>query len=161
MEYLHAPWRIPYIKAASDEDQEHECFLCGAWEGSDDRAALVLLRKNPVFVVMNKYPYNGGHLMICPVAHQGELEDLPKETRTEMWETTLEMKLLLQKVMNPHAFNIGINLGRPAGAGLPGHVHIHVVPRWNGDTNFMPVIADTTVVSQAIDETWEELKAAL
>ncbi len=137
MKNLWAPWRIAYIQ---DHPKENDCFLCSAFQDSHDEKHLLVHRGKESFCILNKYPYNSGHLMIVPNKHKPDISDLSDQEMLEIMKITKDMKELLTKLMKPEGFNIGINLGKPAGAGLVGHFHVHIVPRWNGDTNFMPVI---------------------
>lgn len=157
MNFIFAPWRIEYIRAPKAQG----CFLCNLPKENRDEENLILYRGESCFVIMNNYPYNPGHLMIAPYRHVGELEGLSKEELLEMMLITQKMLSLLKKTMRPDGFNLGFNLGRVAGAGLEDHIHLHIVPRWSGDTNFMPVIADTKVVPQAVKDTYRALKDAL
>ena len=162
MEWLWAPWRMPYIREAAKTEAPSECFFCDyAPAPKKDRANLVLKRGKTVFAVMNRYPYTGGHLMVAPYAHKGDLEPLGAEERAELLDLAIAMEGALKKVLKPHGFNLGLNLGRPAGAGVPGHVHLHLVPRWNGDTNFMTTVGNVKVIPQALLELYDELRAAL
>jgi ATP adenylyltransferase len=155
METLWAPWRIEYIKEAP----KGGCFLCDILRaGGDDRANLVLKRGAACAVVMNRYPYNNGHLMVAPHRHVARLADLTPEERLETMNLLDLSVAALTSAIRPNGFNIGINLGRVAGAGLETHLHTHIVPRWNGDTNFMPVIGDTKVIPQALDDLWATLR---
>ncbi|MBU4460994.1 MAG: HIT domain-containing protein [Verrucomicrobia bacterium] len=157
METLWAPWRIEYIKEAP----KGGCFLCDILRaGGDDRVNLVLKRGAVCAVVMNRYPYNNGHLMVAPYRHVARLADLTPEERLETMDLLDRSVEVLTSTIRPDGFNIGINLGRVAGAGLETHLHTHIVPRWNGDTNFMPVIGDTKVIPQALDDLWVTLRAA-
>lgn len=158
MENLWAPWRIAYIQ---EHPKEEGCFLCNAILDNHDEKHQVVHRGKECFCILNKYPYNSGHLMVAPNKHKADISDLLDEEMAEMMKMTKNMKQLLTTIMKPEGFNIGINLGKPAGAGLLGHVHIHVVPRWNGDTNFMPVIADVKVIPQSLQELCKELKKHL
>jgi len=161
MEYLHAPWRIEYILAPKPEKGDGESFLSKIARSNDDEANLVIARGRTCFALLNRYPYNGGHLMVVPYRQVAELEDLTEEELLELMLMTRRCIQALKQTMAPDGFNIGLNLGRVAGAGVKNHLHIHVVPRWNGDTNFMPVIADTKVVSEALHETAARLRNAL
>jgi ATP adenylyltransferase len=154
---IWAPWRIEYIKQQISDD---ECFICDHIKDDpkNDEKNLVLLRGKYSVVLLNLYPYINGHLMVAPLVHVANLSELPEETSAEMWKFTTNSVELLKATMKPEGFNIGINLGKVAGAGLKTHVHIHIVPRWSGDTNFMPVLSDTRVVSQALAETYSELE---
>jgi len=160
MDSLHAPWRIEYILAPKSPPGGASLFTRIA-QSTDDVAHLVLVRERTCFAVLNRYPYTGGHLMVVPYRQTGDLNDLTPEELRDLMLLTRRCQNALTTVMKPHGFNIGINLGLVAGAGIIEHVHIHVVPRWNGDTNFMPVVADTTVVPQALTELAAQLRAAL
>ena len=157
MRYIFAPWRIEYIKMEKPEG----CIFCILPEERRDEENLILYRGKHAFVIMNNYPYNPGHVMVAPYRHVANLEDLSNEEWNEIHQLVKIMIGAIRKAMNPHGFNIGINLGRVAGAGVEGHIHVHIVPRWNGDTNFMPVIGDTKVIPQALRDTYAELKKAL
>ncbi|MFC1675718.1 HIT domain-containing protein [Planctomycetota bacterium] len=155
-ENLWAPWRIKYIQGLGEK---HECFICYDLNNSgDDDENLVLWRSGCCVVILNRYPYNNGHLLIAPVRHIGDLEQASDEEMLELTKLVRESQKALSLAINPDGFNVGMNLGRCAGAGLPGHLHIHVVPRWNGDTNFMSVCGDTDVISQSLAELLEALK---
>ncbi len=157
MKRLWAPWRLRYILGKKPK----ECLFCVKAKESKDRENYILYRGRRCFIMLNIYPYNNGHLMIAPYRHVASLEDLDEETLTELMVLLNKSLRLLRQVMDPHGFNIGINLGKAAGAGIVEHVHIHVVPRWKGDTNFMPVLAETKVIPELLDETYEKLMAAL
>jgi len=154
MEQLWAPWRIRYILG----DRETGCFFCKNSQSADDAKNLVLIRAKTSFMILNAYPYNPGHLMVAPYKHTGELDDLAESELNEMTALIVRGKQLLTRAMKPQGFNVGLNLGKTAGAGVLDHVHWHIVPRWEGDANFMPVTADTRVVPQALDELYGELK---
>lgn len=156
MENLWAPWRKEYIVG----EKEKYCIFCKAIDdnSNEDRKNLVLYRGKECFCILNRYPYNSGHLMVVPKMHKDDLSKLTDSEMLELLSMTRDAKDILAKKMKPEGFNIGINLGRVAGAGIEDHIHIHVVPRWNGDTNFMPVIADTKVVPQSLDNLYMELK---
>ena len=159
---LWAPWRVPYLRKASKTEAPGDCFFCDYVRAPrHDRKNLVLHRGKTAFSVLNLYPYTGGHLLVAPYAHKGEMEKLDAAERAELMDLAIRMKGVLQKVLKPHGFNLGINLGRPAGAGVPGHVHLHVVPRWSGDVNFMTSVADVRVIPQALLEIYDELRSAL
>lgn len=157
MENLWAPWRLQYVTDAAPKAPG--CFFCNAWADRDNpKAHLVLGRGEGAYVIMNRYPYNNGHLMIAPARHAGEIEAVSAETAAEMWRLTVLAKEILGEAMRPEGFNIGINQGRCAGAGVVDHLHIHVVPRWNGDTNVMPVLSDVRVIPQALDDAFDLLR---
>ncbi len=153
MDRLWAPWRMEYILAEKDGD----CFICAAVRSEDDKASLVIDRGKVTITVLNRYPYNNGHLLVCPNRHIAELEAVTPEEYAEIFETMKRWKERMDRLMKPHGWNIGVNLGTPAGAGLKDHIHFHMVPRWTGDTNFMPVLASTKVISQHLEELWEQL----
>jgi len=159
MESLHAPWRIEYI--LSPKDEQSATLFTRIAQSSDDETNLVIARDRTCYAVLNRYPYNGGHLMIVPYKQAADLNGLTDEELADLWKLTRRCVNTLAREMKPDGFNIGINLGRVAGAGIEGHLHIHVVPRWNGDTNFMPVLADTRVVPQALTELAAKLRVAL
>lgn len=157
MDRMYAPWRIRYIK----DDNEEGCIFCNKPAENDDEKNLILLREENCFVIMNKYPYINGHIMVAPYEHIGQVENLPLAVWTDIMRVAQLCVRALKEAMNPHGFNIGINVGRVAGAGMDGHVHLHIVPRWQGDVNFMPVLADCRVISEHIEESYESLRAAL
>jgi ATP adenylyltransferase len=157
MKRLWSPWRLEYLTAPKDEG----CIFCRAAEGKDDRANLVLLRGERTFLILNRYPYNNGHLMVVPYMHVPSLEDLDTPTLTELMLLLKRGLAALHVAMVPEGFNIGANLGQVAGAGVEAHVHLHVVPRWTGDTNFMPIIGDMRVIPQTWLQTYDDLRAAL
>lgn len=157
MKVLWAPWRIEYIRSPKHEG----CIFCDFPRENRDRERLILHRGRYSFVIMNNYPYNPGHVMIAPYRHVGRWEDLTDEELLEIMRLSQLMIKVIKKVMNPDGFNMGVNLGRVAGAGIEDHVHLHIVPRWNGDTNFMPVVADTKVIPESLQEAYDELKAAI
>jgi ATP adenylyltransferase len=149
---------MAYIKGNERHDT---CFLCdAAATPADDEATLVLARGDHAFVILNIYPYNTGHLMVAPFRHVGELDDLTHEEMDEVWHLTRRSIAAHRATTQPHGFNIGINLGEVAGAGVPGHFHLHVVPRWGGDTNFMPVTADAKVLPEMLSDTYATLRPA-
>ncbi|HEY2953509.1 MAG TPA: HIT domain-containing protein [Verrucomicrobiae bacterium] len=160
MESLHAPWRIQYILATKPAPSDESLFTQIARSG-DDVAHHVIVRDRTCYALLNSYPYNGGHLMVVPYKQAADLSDLTDDELADLMKLTRRCQKALAKAMKPDGFNIGINLGKVAGAGMAEHLHIHVVPRWNGDTNFMPVIAQTTVVPQALTELAAQLRAVL
>ena len=143
---LWAPWRMEFLKGEKPEN----CVFCTAIAQDRDRANLILHRDDKAFVILNKYPYNNGHLLILPKRHVDDTSQLTKPEREDLMDLLELSKKLLDKAIKPHGYNVGMNLGRAAGAGFPGHLHIHLVPRWKGDANFMPVITDTRVISQSL-----------
>lgn len=163
MDQLWAPWRLSYVTTpkTGDAPADAGCFLCRAAAGGDDRASLLVHRSDLSVVVLNRYPYNTGHLLISPAAHKARPDELTDAELLDQQLVLRKMLAALQKRMNPDGFNVGLNLGAAAGAGLPGHLHWHVVPRWNGDTNFMPVLADTKVMVQSLDALYDLLAADL
>jgi ATP adenylyltransferase len=150
---IWAPWRIEYILS----DKEGGCFLCKMFGETNDRDNLILKRGPTCAVVMNRYPYTGGHLMVTPYRHLKELKEMTAEEKLEMTDLTIEALDILQAELHPDGLNLGYNLGAAAGAGLKDHIHQHIVPRWIGDTNFMPVIGDTRVIPQALLEQYDVL----
>jgi len=155
---LWAPWRMEYILG---EKTGGGCLFCVKAKESKDRENYILYRGQRCFIMLNIYPYNNGHLMIAPYQHAASVEDLDEETLTELMLLLNKSLRLLRRAMGPRGFNIGINLGKAAGAGIEEHVHIHIVPRWEGDTSFMPVLAETKVIPELLDGTYEKLMAAL
>jgi ATP adenylyltransferase len=155
-ERLWAPWRLEYVASA---DELGECFICAAVNAPDE-AGLVVLRGSSAIVVLNKYPYASGHLLVAPVRHEGEFSELADEEALEIHRLASQGIAALAETYAPQGYNLGWNLGRIAGAGLPGHVHLHVVPRWAGDTSFMPVLADVKVLPEHLLETRRKLAAA-
>lgn len=147
---LWAPWRISYILG----EKEEECLFCRVAAEDDDARNLVLYRGRLAYVIMNLYPYNSGHLMVAPYEHLSELEELSEAAAAEVMELTRRCVVVLKKMLAPHALNAGLNLGEIAGSSIKEHLHMHVVPRWQGDNNFMPVLADIHVVPQALAETY-------
>ena len=159
MDVLFAPWRYSYIKATVEKGLE-TCVFCDAPQRSDDDA-LILYRGSHSYVIMNLYPYNAGHVMVCPNQHIGDFTALDRETLHEISDLTQLAVKAINKALKPHGFNLGYNLGRAAGAGLEEHIHNHIVPRWNGDTNFMPVIGEVKVISQDLKEIYHKIKKAI
>lgn len=171
-EQLWAPWRLGYIlgeKTTSEPCRCHdllsgadpECFLCQSAPDGDDRKRMVVQRGTHAVTVLNRYPYNNGHLLIAPQRHLARLDELDDEVQGELSQTITRMVTALEKVMQPQGFNVGLNLGRAAGAGVPGHLHWHVVPRWIGDTNFMPTIAGVRTIPQSLEALWDLLTSEL
>ena len=156
MDRLHAYWRMPYIKNSDNQPRDPHLFA-NLPKNPADKHNLILYRGNHTYLVMNKFPYNAGHLLAVPYREVSDLDFLEKNERTEMMETILLGKKCLQENLNPDGFNIGFNLGKSAGAGIPLHLHGHIVPRWTGDTNFMPVLSQTRVLPEALENLWEKL----
>jgi ATP adenylyltransferase len=157
MEHLWAPWRMEFIKGPKPSG----CFFCeaAAADPADDADHLVLARGNLVLAILNRYPYNNGHLMIAPKAHLANLEDLPAAAANDVMALTQRSLRVLREVLSPQGFNLGINAGKTAGAGVADHVHQHVVPRWDGDTNFMPIVADAKVLNESLTVSYQQLRA--
>tara|TARA_B100000315_G_scaffold53495_1_gene47862 strand:- start:34 stop:525 length:492 start_codon:yes stop_codon:yes gene_type:complete len=154
VEHLWAPWRTQYVQKAKEGD----CILCQKVAENNDELNYILYRGGKNFIIMNAYPYNTAHLMVIPYRHIANLDKLTERERDEHFEIVSRCVLVLGQVFSPDGFNIGINLGRVAGAGIDKHIHTHIVPRWVGDTNFMPITADTKVVSEALAETYQKLE---
>jgi len=159
METLHAPWRIEYILAPKTGAENN--LFADIGQGGDDIANLVIARDRICYALLNRYPYTGGHVMVVPYKQSPDLNGLTDEELADLWKLTRKCINVLKQQMKPDGFNVGINLGKVAGAGIVEHLHIHIVPRWNGDTNFMAVIANTTVVPQALTELAAQLRTAL
>ena len=174
LDQIWAPWRLGYIKREADEPAavdsaaaqwlpgaDPRCFFCrGVADRSPDgeRRHLVVARGTQTAVILNRYPYNNGHLLVAPQKHVARLDQLGPQLEAELHQMLTRMVGLLERLMHPEGFNIGLNLGHVAGAGVPGHLHWHIVPRWNGDTNFMPVLAGVNVIPQSLDSLWEALR---
>jgi len=156
MERLWAPWRLEYIT----QEKSGGCVFCEKPLAGDDRAAYIVRRGTHAFVILNTFPYNNGHIMVAPYAHLADLEDLPPHTLHEMMDLSQQCTRALKLVFSPDGLNLGFNLGAAAGAGIKDHLHLHLVPRWQGDTNFMPVLADVRVIPQSLDESYELLAKA-
>jgi ATP adenylyltransferase len=162
MDNLWAPWRMSYV--AADDKEAGGCFLCKAWvagEPAAEAASLVVHRGPAAMILLNRFPYNNGHLLVAPAAHVAGLTDLDDAGLLELMKTTRLAQRLLAAAVHAQGFNIGINLGLVAGAGVPGHLHVHVVPRWQGDTNFMTTTAGTRVIPQSLEDLRDRLLAAL
>jgi ATP adenylyltransferase len=160
MDLLWAPWRSQYIDTFNDkkEQKKEECFFCAAIEDRGAEAErLVVYRGETAIIMLNRYPYNGGHLLIAPYRHVGDLCELTTSESSEIMALAQLSIKALKTMSSPHAFNIGMNLGREAGAGAPDHMHMHVIPRWNGDTGFVTAISDIKIISQALSDTQREL----
>ena len=158
MERLWAPWRMQYVAGAAKSEG---CIFCEKWKAGEDAENLLLCRGETCFTILNLFPYNNGHLMVVPVRHVADIVDLAPAEHAEMFRQMQRAVTALRETMRPHGFNVGFNLGQAAGAGIADHLHLHVVPRWTGDTNFMPVLGDTRVISEALEETYRKLKKEL
>jgi ATP adenylyltransferase len=161
MDHLWAPWRLSYVATAKAPAAADPCFICRGLAADDDRSNLIPLRTALSVVVLNRFPYNNGHLLVAPRAHKGRLDELTPEEMLDTLETVRRAVRVLDELMRPDGYNVGLNLGHAAGAGLPGHLHWHVVPRWHGDTNFMPVLADAKVIVQSLDALYDLLVTRL
>ncbi|MCX6013865.1 MAG: HIT domain-containing protein [Chloroflexi bacterium] len=153
MKQIWAPWRVEYINDAKNEG----CFFCNNFKVQRDTENYILFRGKYNFVIMNKYPYNSGHLMVVPVLHTANLGDLSDEAMSEHLRIVNRALIALKTALRAQGFNVGMNLGQIAGAGVADHLHTHIVPRWNGDTNYMPVIADIRVIPEALKDTYEKI----
>jgi ATP adenylyltransferase len=158
MDFLWSPWRYRYVSTTSPDD---ECFFCKKASDSDDKKNYILLRAERNFIVLNLYPYTTGHLMIAPYAHASTLEGSDPATLEEMMRLAQRAEAALRSVYHPGGFNVGINIGQCAGAGIPGHLHMHVLPRWAGDVSFMTTVAETRVLPEELDTTYQKLSTAL
>jgi ATP adenylyltransferase len=161
MDYLWTPWRYAYISAAAKSDgKTDECIFCELPKASDEEARIVYRGKH-CFIILNSFPYTSGHVMVVPFMHADELQKLPEDVGREMMSLCQKMEGVLRKVYSPDGLNLGMNLGRAAGAGVAGHVHMHVLPRWVGDTNFMTTVGESRVLPEALEETWRKIRQAL
>jgi ATP adenylyltransferase len=172
-EQLWAPWRLGYVVGGAPEDITHNdnlywlegadqaCFLCRAAADPADSRTLTPWQGQHTLVVLNRFPYSNGHLLVAPRAHKARLDELSSEVQSETMHVITRLTGVLERLMNCEGFNIGLNLGKVAGAGVPGHLHWHIVPRWSGDTNFMPVLASTNVIPQSLEALFEMLKREL
>jgi ATP adenylyltransferase len=151
---IWAPWRLRYVKDAKHSD---ECVFCTKPTDGDDRQALIVHRGERCFVILNLFPYTNGHLMIAPFEHVGRLQEIEQDVTAEMMTLSRQAMSRLEEVYEPEGFNVGMNQGRVAGAGVEGHIHLHVVPRWAGDNNYMPVLADTRVMPQSLEESYDAM----
>lgn len=157
LDRLWTPWRASYVTGAAGP-RDDACFLCASPRADRDEETFILHRGARSYVLLNLYPYNSGHLMVAPYGHIGSLPALDRETATELWELTQLAVRALTQEYRPEGFNLGMNLSRAAGAGVPDHLHFHVVPRWVGDTNYMPVTAGTKVLPERLEETYRRLR---
>jgi ATP adenylyltransferase len=157
MKRLWAPWRMKFVQS---QDPKIECVFCKVQAETSDAENLVVFRGQKAFVILNRYPYTSGHLIVVANLHCPSLEDLDPQTRSEMMELATKGMSIIRKVYQPQAFNFGANIGEAAGAGIAGHVHLHVVPRWSGDTNFMSAVAETRVLPEDLVETYSRISFA-
>jgi ATP adenylyltransferase len=157
MKHLWSPWRMTYLE---NNEKEAGCVFCNAQAKTDGAANLIAFRGERAYVILNRYPYTSGHLMVVPFEHTSNLEDLDPPTRAEMMELTARCMSVLRTVYKPQAFNMGANIGEAAGAGVLGHVHIHIVPRWSGDTNFMSALGETRVLPESLEGTYRKISNA-
>ncbi|MFN3966221.1 MAG: HIT family protein [Endomicrobiia bacterium] len=157
MERIFAPWRMKFITGK----KEKGCLFCKKLRSKNDSKNLVLYRGKTAFILLNLYPYSNGHIMVAPKKHKGDFSQLTDEEKLELFNLVELSTKILKKVYKPKGFNIGINLGKVAGAGVPGHLHVHIVPRWLGDTNFMPVCSETKVICESLKSTYKKLRTAL
>jgi ATP adenylyltransferase len=160
MDLLHSYWRMEYVTSPSDGDKGHKNPFANLPKEKDDRKSLIIYRGKLCFLVLNRYPYNPGHILSIPYREVSDLSDLTEEERNELFALVVKAKNAVQKTMHPDGFNVGLNLGSASGAGIPTHLHMHIVPRWRGDNNFMSVIGQTRTLSEALEKTWEKLSEA-
>ena len=166
MDRLYAPWRMAYIEQPQKDrrsalpQSRTSCVFCDAAAASDDIDNLIVHRGKSAFVLLNLFPYNTGHLLVVPYLHTDKLSDLDDDASLELWTLAKGAQAALESVMHPEGYNLGMNLGTVSGAGIADHLHLHIVPRWNGDTNFMPVLADIKVLPDALENTCRKLRAA-
>ncbi len=158
MDYLWTPWRYRYIANAGKDDR---CIFCDAVAAKDDEKSLIVFHGLKNFIILNAFPYTSGHVMVVPYAHVGDLSAAEPATLAEMMVLSQKVKTALEKTYRPEGFNLGMNLGRAAGAGVTGHIHLHVLPRWAGDANFMTVVGETRVEPEDLVTTYQKLRAAL
>ena len=158
MDYLWTPWRYAYVSTA---DKAPGCIFCEAQKSADDRAVRIVYRGRHCFVILNTYPYTPGHAMVVPYAHLDELQKLPAEAAQEMMALSQRMEGALRGLYHPDGINLGMNIGKAAGAGVAGHIHMHVLPRWVADANFVSVIGETRILPEELDVTWEKIRNAL
>jgi ATP adenylyltransferase len=155
MKHLWSPWRMKYIE---NHQKVEDCVFCNEQAKADSAENLIAFRGELAYVILNRYPYTSGHLMVVPFEHKPNIEELDSKTRAEMMELTSQCMTVLRSLYQPHGFNMGANIGEAAGAGVPGHVHIHIVPRWNGDTNFMATLSETRVLPELLEDTFKRVR---
>ena len=156
---IWAPWRLSYVKDAS-KDIEEECIFCAKPAAEDDEANLIVHRGERCFAILNRFPYGTGHLLVMPYREVADLAELDDDEHTELWLTVRDAVAALRSAYEPDGVNVGANLGEAAGAGVPGHIHVHVLPRWSADSNFMTSVAETRVLPEALPDTWDKVTAA-
>ncbi len=160
IEKLWAPWRMLYIEGIGGGKTEG-CIFCEKPQENSDEKNFIVRRGKTCYIIMNIFPYNNGHLMVAPYLHTAQFSDLDSQTRLEMFDLAGSAMEAIQNTMRPDGFNMGMNIGRTAGAGIADHLHLHLVPRWNGDTNFMPVIGCTKVISEALEDSYQKIRTAM
>lgn len=158
MDYLWTPWRYAYVSTA---EKTSTCVFCDAVNAGDDRKVLIVYRGHKCFIILNMFPYTPGHVMIVPYEHLDELRKLPSEAAQEMMELSQRMESILRELYRPDGVNLGMNIGKAAGAGIAGHIHMHVLPRWVADANFLSVVSETRVLPETLEETWGRMTKAL
>lgn len=158
--HLWAPWRLAYLAGARSKKKPHGCLFCERGKSKSDLRNQVVARGRFAFSMLNRFPYNNGHLLVAPYRHISRLDRLTEEEWSDIHRLATDSLRRLDQVLSPDGYNLGINLGRSAGAGIPGHLHLHLVPRWTGDTNFMPVLSDSKVISQSLESAHRLLRAA-
>jgi ATP adenylyltransferase len=156
MDYLWTPWRYTYVKNA---DSAVTCVFCGILQSGEDRRNWIVHRGQHCFVILNSFPYNSGHVMVLPYAHLDEISKLPLAAAHEMMELCQRVESALRQIYRPDGINLGMNIGKAAGAGVAGHIHMHILPRWSADSNFMTVVGETRVLPETLEQTWERLDA--
>jgi len=164
MERIWSPWRSEYIETFNNTDNKNEkkCFICEAINSiNEDAKYLIVVRREKCIIIMNKYPYNSGHILVCPLRHISQFEEFETDELMNIMTTKKEIIVAMKKIFKPHGFNLGINIGYSAGAGMPDHLHFHIVPRWNGDANFTTSIADTKFYANSIEGTRSKLSKIL
>jgi ATP adenylyltransferase len=157
MDRIWTPWRYAYIKDAAGSD-EHGCIFCEKPKAQDDTANLIVKRFEHCFVILNAFPYTNGHAMIVPYAHVDELAKLPREAANELMAISQRMEAVLRELYKPEGINLGMNIGKAAGAGIAGHIHMHILPRWTADANFMSVVAETRVLPESLETTYQRMR---
>lgn len=158
MDYLWTPWRYAYVSSAG---KNQECVFCEAVGSGDDARAGIVYRGKHCFIILNAYPYTPGHVMVVPYAHLDELQKLPAEAAHEMMGLSQRMETVLRELYHPDGINLGMNIGKAAGAGIAGHIHMHVLPRWVADANFLSVVGETRILPETLDVTWKRISGAL